>query len=1528
MKLKKLLLFIPFVLALSSCGNPAKVGNEIKTNTNIPNNAFLEDTTLHEELFKGTSELKVRKNFTPVEVNAPAIGVQTKIDTNDTVGTEDDTISIRFVAAVTINGDLGSATAIWTRAMFNPNGEAFKATATKACTSAYTALATDNEPYTINDYNNASGGSYTHFVAYTMRNIPLDDYSSFYFTAFLTLNDGSGEAVSKVVATTVDQTTQFSFSEESIGYFAIKRTDSGFETITNGDFDNNEHYHADFEGMAFTASDSFLIVNRSLNHFAVFGYDAAHIVDPLDSEFVQLGSSQFLDCRYERTYFIHLNEYNRISVEEAFNKTLYFKPNSNWNDGSSKYVITLKHDNESAKRVYEMNRIGETNTYQCDCLYTASMLESAPIAFYKLPSGNSLDLTDKPHSQNLGWPLRNDDMYTMNIDNDRGYWSLRTEADPVNETGNFAINELLEPVEIHTARQKEYLAYTGDYTQMSTSDYPDGNAHISDSLPVQLDFNFTVPNNKVIDHYSVIYGKEADLSDGYEKAGDSTTSISFYNPYLGKNYYKLVAYFTDSTSEESAIHNFYVDATNPRNLTIAGMTNCRDLGGKLLEDGGVFKQGLVYRTSGRNQSGLVMTDATTEEMINHLGVINEVYLAERGSSYACNIPGATLNNFYMDYSATDGSSNFSRNTEPLKKFFNFMADSNNYPVYFHCKIGTDRTGLCATMLCGLLGVPLNEIYQDYLFSNFGAISGKRYIGEQAGHDNILRYTEYIQSFSGETFKNKVYNALLSIGISRSTLNAVINNLTDGPRATGNDAGQLTAFGEQLTPHGVDMSTYDNSLYSDYPDKYYVLDGPSTSVSYTFNAPPAYRGQIVAYSGNGDSSTTTKLDYALGLSLDNEGLTIRDVTFRDAGMGYITTSYRRNMYYPVILGIADLSAGEHTIEINGRSDTMHIAGISILNASTAVDLGGGGLSGEDPRHVHDYSYDVQITTTATCQHAGERVCRCSCGDYYVETIAKLDHEWGEPVIRYAEGVNYPATQVYNCSSSCNTSALRWSAMDYNTDLSDAGLEVNANYIRFKSGSVENSGGSPSTGSHIVYQINVHEAIDNAGLAFHIQNTNGNGGNAPVFRTITGDSSMGAIDNGDGTFTTTSHRYGLRVNDVEYFLGDDSYGNQQNINGWFDWPVSFPLEEGVNTIDIFAYAGYRARLYEFQLTGFSHVENNHEHELGQWQYDNNTHWKECSNPECPNGEHAHFEEGYHSYGDPIRISDPTCTSSGSEKYVCSICGREEIYNIPALGHDWIEGEITIQPTCTQPGERTVTCSRCGAQEVRSVPVLGHSWYEGVITAHPTHDEDGQKTVTCTRCGAHEDQIMPAGHYWSNEITVPAGEAGQVPYYSSTCSSGHENRIRISAVDGTLAQGSSNKSGTPSGYIKLNSNGNSISYTFNYSGETTTAKIYQRAIFDSWTSTSNRSSSYSTNATGEQGCNFAFTFNGDYVDMSETKNTQYETLFENGIDTGLGSSYSLMADCLIGEIELRNGVNTFTYTRLASMNLLVHDYIIIIE
>ena len=504
-----------------------------------------------------------------------------------------------------------------------------------------------------------------------------------------------------------------------------------------------------------------------------------------------------------------------------------------------------------------------------------------------------------------------------------------------------------EEFEIHTEQQLNFLNYDGSYAKMDKSLFPDGKSHLSDSLPITLTWNYEKPEGneeKEVEKYSVIYGQNPDLSDGYRvDASADKDEITFSNPYLGRNYYQLIATYTDGSIDEAPIKVFNVNSTYPRNLTIEGMTNCRDIGGRATVDGGMIKQGLIFRTSGKNQNGS-LTDATTEEMINHLRLKNEINLAGDSNSYNLKLAGTELfEGSRMDTSSTGGYSHISRNTEAVKNFFNFIADENNYPLYYHCKIGTDRTGVCTILLQGLLGVSYEDIYQDYLFSNFGKIGEQRTIGDGNSHD-IRKYMDDFVNYSGENFQNKVYNVLLGIGVAKETLDHIIDNLVD-KAPTGNDANQIIATGDALTNNGATRKT--RSDVRDNPEVYFLLENSTQAVSYSFKASKAFKGQVVAYLANPDMSQTDstnknkKMADAIEVIFDEDIVEQIDQNFYEARMGICKSSSitTRINYWPVILGTVDIDAGDHEIVISGGQYNMNIAGIYIFDNATAGGLNG-------------------------------------------------------------------------------------------------------------------------------------------------------------------------------------------------------------------------------------------------------------------------------------------------------------------------------------------------------------------------------------------------------------------------------------------------------------------------------------------------------------------------------------------------------------------------------------------------------------
>ena len=495
----------------------------------------------------------------------------------------------------------------------------------------------------------------------------------------------------------------------------------------------------------------------------------------------------------------------------------------------------------------------------------------------------------------------------------------------------FSITTNLEETkEIHTAAQKEYLAYNGDYSSIPENKYPDGQQHLSDPVAVNLAWNFTAPSGKTVSRYDVIVGKEADLSDGYAIKGTSNPSLDVYNSYLGDNYFRIVANYSDGTSDGSKIQKYKVDDTYPRNLKIDGMTNCRDMGGgRVLEDGGKIKQGLIFRTSGTNSWGNGnakvpdnITNDGKEELLTRLGCVTEINVNNSGSNQV------GVKNFVPAYMYYDGGKHhLYRNAEPLKQVFHALANPDNYPVFYHCRIGTDRTGLCAIMISGLLGVSENDIFQDYLFSNFGNIQEKRYIGEKAGRDNIMNYINDLKAFPGEKFQNKVYNYLLSIGVPASELNSIIDILTEGNKASGNDNSQEVILAGDFDAYETELKTNEKDRTANAnPEKYYTL-GAEQYVTAYFDTKYNGKANLVAYLGSTDSSASKKMVDSISAQVDGNEIAIdEDITFSSAGFG---TGASRTYYAAVVLGQVDVTKGTTEVSVVGIANNLNIGALALI-----------------------------------------------------------------------------------------------------------------------------------------------------------------------------------------------------------------------------------------------------------------------------------------------------------------------------------------------------------------------------------------------------------------------------------------------------------------------------------------------------------------------------------------------------------------------------------------------------------------------
>ena len=306
----------------------------------------------------------------------------------------------------------------------------------------------------------------------------------------------------------------------------------------------------------------------------------------------------------------------------------------------------------------------------------------------------------------------------------------------------------------HTELQTKYLS--GDPENATL--YAKGTEELSIPLPIHLTWEESAASYTV-----TIKVKGTQNEASYTT---TTNEIDVYN------------LFADTTYEWSVNGNAQDDFTTIaglRNLYIDGLTNVRDIGGYKAGEASV-KQGLLIRSSKltADDTGEVLITQKGIEELKRLGIKTELDLRDTAPDSDGNIEQGGITTSvvdgvnYISFPMKSGGNYLQLNKEVLPALFEILANEDNYPILFHCSIGTDRTGVVAFLVNGLLGVDKDDLYRDYLFSNFGLINGMRQ------PKNIKDYIDKVTSDKNQSLSENIKTYLIAQGVNEEHINKVIN----------------------------------------------------------------------------------------------------------------------------------------------------------------------------------------------------------------------------------------------------------------------------------------------------------------------------------------------------------------------------------------------------------------------------------------------------------------------------------------------------------------------------------------------------------------------------------------------------------------------------------------------------------------------------------------------------------------------------------------------------------------------------------
>ena len=238
------------------------------------------------------------------------------------------------------------------------------------------------------------------------------------------------------------------------------------------------------------------------------------------------------------------------------------------------------------------------------------------------------------------------------------------------------------------------------------------------------------------------------------------TSIEADNLLAGQKYYWRV----------NGCKSFWFETADayPRFIRIDGCHNVRDMGGAKI------KQGLLYRGSeldrhykiaekGKRIFTQVLNIKT--ELDLRLESIGEIDKCSAGDSVRLvQMPYRPYEEIFED-----------RHRAMIVKIMELFADERNYPIYFHCWGGADRTGMLALYLMAIAGESEENMHLDYEMTSLSSYA-YQFNDEGFRSRKAEYYTDFlhlIASFApGEPFPKQILAFLRSCGVTEACMNKI------------------------------------------------------------------------------------------------------------------------------------------------------------------------------------------------------------------------------------------------------------------------------------------------------------------------------------------------------------------------------------------------------------------------------------------------------------------------------------------------------------------------------------------------------------------------------------------------------------------------------------------------------------------------------------------------------------------------------------------------------------------------------------
>lgn len=450
--------------------------------------------------------------------------------------------------------------------------------------------------------------------------------------------------------------------------------------------------------------------------------------------------------------------------------------------------------------------------------------------------------------------------------------------------------------------------------------------------------SITVPENNA--ELTVTVSLKSDYSDPETFTfAAGTTLCKIYNLVPQKTYY----YKVEAGGSILTDGQFTTEGHLRMIMTETGF-NIRDLGGwATVDKDNRTAYGKLFR-GGELNYGHTVSAADLAEL-RRLGIGAELDLRRNAecnnTEPTASALGSDVDYLYMNQGYDNLTLGNATNKENIKRVFEWVLGKlrDDKAVYFHCRIGADRTGMYALVFGGLSGMTFDQLCKDYELTSFSEAGTRQW--DSNGVNTLKTNLNYIMAQPGNTLQMKFYNYMYrEVGVSASDLMDYIRLMTDGESSILNsnlafnnkDGEYISSLSDITALCAADSEPVKKAQLSDgttTTDLDMSIDGIIITFSgvdlepnkeYTLTIPA---GAIEKYGTENAASVT--------LSFNTKHWAHLKAACEAGGMVKLTTDVTRNADEAITV------TGKVTLDLNGKKIDGNNKNSSIFVVNTGGDL---------------------------------------------------------------------------------------------------------------------------------------------------------------------------------------------------------------------------------------------------------------------------------------------------------------------------------------------------------------------------------------------------------------------------------------------------------------------------------------------------------------------------------------------------------------------------------------------------------------